>query len=40
MPGYSKLEFITGTQEDGLWTTGNQNRNDPNLKSLLNKYSL
>ena len=40
MPGYSKLEFITGTQEDGLWNTGNQNRNDPNLKSLLNKYSL
>jgi hypothetical protein len=40
MPGYSKLEFITGTQENGLWNTGNQDRNDPNLKSLLSKYSL
>jgi hypothetical protein len=40
MPGYSKLEFITGTQEAGLWNTGNQNRNDPNLKLLLSKYSL
>jgi hypothetical protein len=40
MAGYSKLEFIEGTQENGLWNTGNQDRNDPNLKALLNKYSL
>ena len=40
MAGYSKLEFIDGTQENGLWNTGNKDRNDPNLKSLLNKYSL
>lgn len=40
MAGYSKLEFIEGTQENGLWNTGNQDRNDPNLKALFNKYSL
>jgi len=40
MAGYSKLEFIDGTQENGLWNTGNKDRNDPNLKSLLSKYSL
>jgi hypothetical protein len=40
MAGYSKLEFIDGTQENGLWNNGNQDRNDPNLKALMNKYSL
>jgi hypothetical protein len=40
MPGYNKLEFIAGTQEDGLWHTGNQDRNDPNLQSLIKKYSI
>ncbi len=40
LPGYSKLEFIKGTQETGLWNTGNQDRNDSNLSSLLKKYSL
>lgn len=40
MAGYSKLEFIDGTQETGLWNTGNQDRNDPNLKALLKKYSI
>jgi hypothetical protein len=40
LAGYSKLEFIDGTQENGLWNTGNQDRNDPNLKALMNKYSL
>ena len=40
LPGFSVLNFIDGTQEDGLWRSGNQNRNDPNLKALLNKYSL
>ena len=40
LPGFSVLKFIDGTQEDGLWRSGNQNRNDPNLKALLKKYSL
>jgi len=40
LPGFSVLNFIDGTQEDGLWRSGNQNRNDPNLKALLKKYSL
>jgi hypothetical protein len=40
LPGFSVLNFIDGTQEDGLWRSGNQDRNDPNLKALLNKYSL
>ena len=40
MPGFSVLNFIDGTQEDGLWRSGNQDRNDPNLKGLLKKYSI
>lgn len=40
LPGYSVLNFIDGTQEDGLWRSGNQDRNDPNLKALNYKYSL
>jgi hypothetical protein len=40
MPGFSVLNFIDGTQEVGLWQSGNQDRNDPNLKGLLKKYSL
>jgi len=40
LPGFSVLNFIDGTQEDGLWRSGNQDRNDPNLKALLKKYSL
>ena len=40
LPGFSVLSFIDGTQEDGLWRSGNQGRNDPNLKALLIKYSL
>jgi hypothetical protein len=40
LPGFSALNFIDGTQEDGLWRSGNKDRNDPNLKALLNKYSL
>jgi len=40
LPGFSVLNFIDGTQEDGLWRSGNKDRNDPNLKALLNKYSL
>jgi hypothetical protein len=40
LPGYNKLEFIKGTQESGLWSNGNQDRNDINLKNLMKKYSL
>ena len=40
LPGYCVLNFIDGTQEDGLWRSGNQDRNDPNLKALLERYSL
>lgn len=40
VPGISNLNYIEGTQEDGLWKSGNQDRNDPNLKALLEKYSL
>ena len=40
LPGFSVLNFIDGTQEDGLWRSGNQDRNDPNLKALLDRYSL
>lgn len=40
MAGYSKLEFIDGTQENGLWNNGNQGRNDPNLKALITKYAV
>ena len=40
MPGLSVLNFIDGTQEVGLWQSGNQDRNDPNLKGLLKKYSI
>jgi len=40
MPGFSVLNFIDGTQEVGLWQSGNQDRNDPNLKGLLKKYSI
>lgn len=38
--GISTLNYIEGTQVDGLWKSGNQDRNDPNLKALLEKYSL
>ena len=38
--GFSVLNFIDGTQEGGLWRSGNQNRNDANLKGLLKKYSI
>jgi hypothetical protein len=38
--GQSILNFIDGTQDDGLWNNGNKERNDLNLKALLEKYSL
>jgi hypothetical protein len=38
--GQSILNFIDGTQDDGLWNSGNKERNDLNLKALLERYSL
>jgi hypothetical protein len=38
--GQSILNFIDGTQDDGLWNNGNKERNDINLKALIEKYSL
>ena len=38
IPGRRPLEFIPGTQESGLWSTGNQERNDINMKKLIEKY--
>ena len=38
--GQSILNFIDGTQDDGLWNSGNKERNDLNLKALIEKYSL
>ena len=38
--GQSILNFIDGTQDDGLWNNGNKERNDLNLKALIEKYSL
>jgi len=40
LPGQSILNFIDGTQDDGLWNSGNKERNDRNLKALLERYSL
>ena len=40
LPGQSILNFIDGTQDDGLWNNGNKERNDINLKALIEKYSL
>ena len=40
LPGISKLNYIEATQADGLWQSGNQDRNDSNLKLLLDKYSI
>ena len=38
--GQSILNFIDGTQDNGLWNNGNKERNDLNLKALIEKYSL
>ena len=40
LPGQSALNFIDGTQDNGLWNNGNKERNDLNLKALLERYSL
>jgi hypothetical protein len=38
VPGVRPLNFIPDTQEQGLWRTGNQERNETNLIRLLDKY--
>lgn len=38
VPGKRPLEFIPGTQESGLWSNGNKERNDINVKKLVAKY--
>jgi hypothetical protein len=40
LPGQSILNYVDGTQETGLWNNGNKERNDLNLKALIEKYSL
>lgn len=38
VPERAPLKYLEGTQEVGLWNTGNQTRNDVVLKSLLDLY--
>jgi hypothetical protein len=38
VPGAWPLNFIPGTQEQGLWRTGNKERNEIILQNLLKKY--
>lgn len=38
VPERAPLNYIEGTQEVGLWTAGNQTRNDVVIKSLLDLY--
>ena len=38
VPGAWPLDFIPGTQEQGLWRTGNKERNELILQNLLKKY--
>ena len=38
IPGRRALTFIEGSQEVGLWVTGNQERNDQNFSRLVAKY--
>ena len=38
LPGRRPLSFIEGTQEVGLWSTGNQERNDQNFAKLVARY--
>jgi len=40
LPGYRALEFIPETQEVGLWQTGNKDRNDVNLKKLIDEIGV
>lgn len=38
VPGDRPLEFIPDSQEVGLWSTGNKDRNDENLAKLIAQY--
>jgi hypothetical protein len=38
LSGLDHLNFIDSTQEVGLWKNGNQDRNEVNLKALLDQY--
>jgi hypothetical protein len=38
LAGFDALTFIEKTQEVGLWKTGNQERNEVNLKALIAQY--
>lgn len=38
LPGHRPLEFVPETQDQGLWRTGNKDRNDENLIKLIKKY--
>jgi len=38
IPGARPLEFIPESQEVGLWSTGNKDRNDENLAKLVARY--
>lgn len=38
IPGGWPLDFIPGTQEQGLWRTGNKERNEIILQNLLKRY--
>ena len=38
VPGAWPLDFIPGTQEQGLWRTGNKERNEVILQNLLKRY--
>ena len=38
VPGAWPLNFIPGTQEQGLWRTGNKERNEVILQNLIKKY--
>ena len=40
LPGQCILNYVDRTQETGLWNNGNKERNDLNLKALIEKYSL
>jgi len=38
LSGLDHLNFIDATQDVGLWKNGNQDRNEVNLKALINEY--
>ncbi len=40
LPGYRALEFIPETQDVGLWSTGNKDRNDVNFKKLVDEIGV